>query len=87
MGERIDVIETAIQDIVSNHPAPPQPQNGTKATSGSEQIQDRIQTGRDHQRDRRASSPGDESLMLTSAPHGMNDDSGSTIGPGDVSGR
>lgn len=75
MGERIGVIETAIQYIVSNHPAPPQPQNGAKATPGTEHVQGSIPFGREQQRDQRASSPGDESLMLTSAPQGMNDDS------------
>lgn len=84
MGDRIDVIETAIQDIVSNHPAaPPTTGNGEKPASNGDQAQDRISSSRGQQRDQGDASSGDDSLLLTSAPQGISDDSGSTIGPVD----
>lgn len=74
MGDRIDAIETAIQDIVSNSPLPADSKSHARNASGTVRPTD--------PNGNRSTDSGDDSLMLTSAPQGMSDDSGSTIGVG-----
>ena len=71
MGDRIDAIETAIQDIVSNSPRP---------TNSTHHGRNASSTSRTVPNGNKSTDSGDDSLMLTSAPQGMSDDSSSTIG-------
>lgn len=78
MGDRIDTIETSIQDIINDGAALNQPNhatgtNKTAKANSSTSSNDPLSEGGNN-------SAGDDSLMHTAPPEGVSDDSSSTIG-------
>lgn len=75
MGDRIDVIETSIQDIINNDvPTATSTNKATNAVNNGLTDTPAPEGGN--------SSTGDDSLMHTAAPEGVSDDSSSTIDGG-----
>ncbi|KAJ9125196.1 hypothetical protein QFC22_000150 [Naganishia vaughanmartiniae] len=78
MGDRIDTIETSIQDIINADDAAPKHATGTGKTANAARnspTNSSLPEGGNN-------SASDDFLMHTAPPEGVSDDSSSTIGAG-----